>query len=96
MHYWRATISRPAEEIDIPAKPKEASRPGSFHLSQHLPNKNLAQGMEQQHVSPWKKHLSAGEIARFIIDCGHGYELFASAELEPLIRALVGDIRPRG
>ena len=36
----------------------------------------------------WKKLLSAGEIARFIIDCGHGYELFASAESEPLIRAL--------
>ncbi|KFX91472.1 hypothetical protein O988_07741 [Pseudogymnoascus sp. VKM F-3808] len=145
MHHWRATISRPAEEIDIPAKPKEASRPGSFHLFQHLPNKNLAEGMGQQHVSPkpntgsgdtkfsndpifgtlslalpslaidfggdllslvaldilaskfnvpvnfepaWKKLLSAGEIARFIIDCGHGYELFASAESQPLIRAL--------
>ncbi|KFZ00470.1 hypothetical protein V500_01053 [Pseudogymnoascus sp. VKM F-4518 (FW-2643)] len=120
-HHWRATISRPAEEIDIPAKPMKAARSGSFQLSKHLPNKSLAQGSEQQHVSPkpnpgssdtkfsndpifdilaskvnapvnlepaWKKLLSTGEIARFIIDCGHGYELFASAESEPFIRAL--------
>ncbi|OBT82970.1 hypothetical protein VE02_08467 [Pseudogymnoascus sp. 03VT05] len=38
-HHWRATISRPAEEIDIPAKPKETA-------SQQLSNNSLAQETE--------------------------------------------------
>ncbi|KFX90733.1 hypothetical protein V490_06314 [Pseudogymnoascus sp. VKM F-3557] len=36
---WRATISRPAEEIDIPAKPKESK-------SQQLPNNSVAKEAE--------------------------------------------------
>ena len=36
----------------------------------------------------WTKLLSAGKIARFIIDYGHGYELFASTESESLIGVL--------
>lgn len=52
-HHWRATISRPAEEIDISAKPKGAA-------SQHLPNKNLAQRIER-HISP-KSNPGSGSI----------------------------------
>lgn len=37
--HWRATISRPAEEIDIPAKPKE-------YKSQQLPNNSVAEEVE--------------------------------------------------
>ena len=39
----------------------------------------------------WLKLLSAGKITCFIVDCCHGYEIFGSAEAEPLI----GDLEQR-
>lgn len=36
----------------------------------------------------WIKLLSAGKITSFIVDCCHGYELLAGAELESLIDVL--------